>query len=250
MTAPLKRKILRRDLLIGSIITLPSPEVSEILSLSGVDWLFVDLEHSALSVRDAQAILQAAMPKTHCVIRVPSNDEAWIKQCLDIGAEGILVPQIRTPSDARRAVQFCKYPPEGSRSVGIARAQGYGAEFQQYVASANDEIAVILQIEHMEAVDNIELICDVSGFDALFVGPYDLSASMGKMGLTTDPDVQKAISHVTQCATQANIPLGIFGISEEAVIPYIENGYSLIAVGIDTMLLGEAAVKIIHVLKS
>jgi len=247
MTASFKRKIVRQDLLIGTIITLPSPEVSEILSLSGLDWLFVDLEHSALSVRDAQSILQAAMPKTPCVIRVPSNDEIWIKKCLDIGAAGILVPQIRTSSDAQRAVQLCKYPPKGSRSVGIARAQGYGAKFQDYVASANDEIAVILQIEHMDAVDNIEMICDVSGIDALFVGPYDLSASMGKMGLTTDPEIQKAISHVTQCATQANIPLGIFGISEESVKPYIENGYTLIAVGIDTMLLGEAAAKIIQI---
>jgi len=250
MKATLKKKILRHDLLVGTIISLSSPEVSEILSLSGLDWLFVDLEHSALSVREAQTILQAATPKTHCVVRVPSNDEIWIKKCLDIGAEGILVPQIRTRSDAQRAVQLCKYPPKGSRSVGVARAQGYGAKFQDYVASANDETAVILQIEHMAAVENIEMICNVSGIDALFVGPYDLSASMGKTGLTTDPDVKKAISHVTQCATRAGIPLGIFGVSEEAVKPYIENGYTLIAVGIDTMLLGEAAGKISNLLKS
>jgi 2-dehydro-3-deoxyglucarate aldolase/4-hydroxy-2-oxoheptanedioate aldolase len=250
MKASFKRKIVRQDLLIGTIITLPSAEVSEILSLAGLDWLFVDLEHSALSVRDAQTILQAAMPKTPCVIRVPSNDEIWIKKCLDIGAEGILVPQIQTPSDAERAVRFCKYPPEGSRSVGIARAHGYGPEFQEYIESANSEIAVILQIEHMDAVNNIERICNVSGIDALFIGPYDLSASMGKMGLTNDPDVQKTISHVTQCARRANIALGIFGVSEEAVKPYIENGYTLIAVGIDTMLLGEAAAKIICLLKS
>ena len=246
----LKRKIVRQDLLIGTIITLPSPEFSEILSRSGFDWLFVDLEHSALNVRDAQTILQAAMPKTACVIRVPSNDEIWIKKCLDIGAEGILVPQIRTFADAEKAVQRCKYPPGGTRSVGIARAQGYGTEFQEYVASANDEISVILQIENRDAVDNIERICEVPGVDALFVGPYDLSASTGKMGIISDPDVQKAISHVTRCASRFNMALGIFGLSEDAVKPYIEKGYTLIAVGIDTMLLAEAAANIIRPLKS
>jgi 2-keto-3-deoxy-L-rhamnonate aldolase RhmA len=249
MRTTLRTKILRQDLLIGTIITLPSAEISEILSLAGLDWLFVDLEHGALSVRDAQRILQAATPKTPCVIRVPSNDETWIKKCLDIGAEGVLVPQIRTPSDAERAVRFCKYPPEGSRSVGIARSHGYGTIFQEYIESANSDIAVILQIEHMDAVNNIEKICNVSGIDALFIGPYDLSASMGKMGLTNDPDVIKAISRITQCARRANIPLGIFGINEEAVKPYMESGCTLIAVGIDTVLLGETAAKIIRLLK-
>jgi 2-keto-3-deoxy-L-rhamnonate aldolase RhmA len=202
-----------------------------------------------MNVRDAQTILQASRQKTACVVRVPSHDENWIKKCLDVGADGILVPQIRTSAEAELAVKRCKYPPEGFRSVGIARAQGYGAKFQEYVASANQEIAVVLQIENQEAVDNIEQICNVPGIDALFVGPYDLSASMEKIGLINDSDVKRAISHVTQCAMKSNITLGIFGASEESVKPYIENGYTLIAVGIDTMLIGEAAAKIIGRLK-
>jgi 2-keto-3-deoxy-L-rhamnonate aldolase RhmA len=180
---------------------------------------------------------------------VPANDETWIKKCLDIGASGIIVPQIMTFEDAAYAVRCCKYPPQGTRSIGISRAQGYGAEFQDYVASANNDIAVILQIENRSAVDHIEEICNLPGIDALFVGPYDLSAGMGKTGLTTDPEVQNAISQVKHCADRAGIPLGIFGVSEEALKPYIENGYSLIAAGIDTMIFGEAAGRLAHFLK-
>lgn len=241
MTLSLRHKLVQRNRLIGSIVTLPSPEVAEILSRSGFDWLFVDLEHSALSVKDAQSILQAVASQTPCVVRVPSNEEVWIKKCLDIGADGLMVPQIRTPSDARRAVQLCKYPPMGERSVGIARAQGYGARFQEYVAAANDGIAVILQIEHVDAVANIEEILGVDGIDCLFVGPYDLSASMGKIGRVGDDDVRQAIARVKGCADRAAVATGIFGATPKAVQPYINDGYSLIAVGIDTMLIGESA---------
>ena len=249
MTTSFKKKLIRGDLLYGTIITLPATEIVEIFSQAGLDWLFVDLEHSAMSIRDAQALLQTAGARTPCLVRVPANDEIWIKKALDIGAAGIIVPQVNRAEDAERAVQLCRYPPGGARSVGIARAQGYGTGFQEYVASANDEITVIIQIEHIDAVENISEILKVPGLDGLFIGPYDLSASMGKTGLTTDPAVQKAISQVKKCAGRADVPIGIFGATPEAVEPYIQAGYTLIAVGIDTMLLGKAAREIITSLK-
>jgi 2-dehydro-3-deoxyglucarate aldolase/4-hydroxy-2-oxoheptanedioate aldolase len=245
MKKSFRKQLAQRERLIGTLITLPSPEISEILSSAGFDWLFVDLEHSAMSVKDAQSILQAADASVACAVRVPINDEVWFKKCLDIGADGIIVPLIQTAEAAEYAVRSCKYPPEGSRSVGIGRAHGYGPDFQDYVASANEDIAVILQIEHISAVDNIESIVKVPGIDALFVGPYDLSASMGKMGQVTDPEVVDAIQKVKMCADQANIPMGIFGATVDAVQPYVESGYTLIAVNIDTMLLGGAAKQII-----
>ena len=244
MASSFRQQLAQRQRLVGTLITLPSLEISEILSSSGFDWLFVDLEHSAMSVKDAQAILQAAHANAACVVRVPTNDEVWFKKCLDIGADGIIVPLIKTAEAAADAVRCCKYPPEGTRSVGIGRAHGYGPNFQGYVSSANEEIAVILQIEHIDAVNNIDAIVNVPGIDALFVGPYDLSASMGKMGQVADPDVLDAIQKVKACADQANIPLGIFGATVDAVTPYIEAGYTLIAVSIDTMLLGGAAKEI------
>jgi 2-keto-3-deoxy-L-rhamnonate aldolase RhmA len=244
-----KANLARHQLLVGTIITLPSRAIAENYGLSGFDWLFVDLEHSAMNIADAQAILQAAAPQTPCVIRVPAIEDVWFKKTLDIGAAGIIVPNVRTTGEVERAVQLCKYPPAGTRSVGIARAQGYGDRFQEYLASANDAIAVIIQIEHVDAVQHIEDIVRVSGIDSLFIGPYDLAASMGKMGRPADPEVQDAILRVKRAAETVKRPLGIFAPTAEAVQPYIQTGYTLIAVGIDTLLLGDAAKNITALLK-
>ena len=181
-------------------------------------------------------------------IRVPSNDGVWIKKALDIGAAGIIYRMLHNGRSRARG-PLCKYPLKGCGSVGIARAQSYGDKFQEYVSSANDDIAVIIQIEHIDAVENIQNLIKVPGIDSLFIGPYDLSASMGKMGQTTDNEVQNAISRVKQHAEKANIPLGIFGPTAEAVAPYIQSGYTLIAVGIDILLLGAAAKDITASLK-
>ena len=249
MNRTFKQKLVGGELLVGSVITLSSPEISEIFSDVGFDWLFIDLEHSALGFKEAQVLLQSALPQTTCLIRVPSLDEMWVKKALDIGSSGVIIPQIKTAEQVARVVQLCKYPPQGTRSVGIARAHGYGQKFQEYVSTANDQTAIVIQIEHIEAVKNIEAIVSVPGIDCLFIGPYDLSASMGKTGLTTDPEVQNAIEQVKQAAQQAQIPLGIFGTTASAVQPYIQDGYRLIAVGMDASLLGNAAKTIVNTLK-
>jgi len=240
-TSPFKTSVTRQDLLIGTLQTLPSPEITEVLCSAGFDWLFVDLEHGAMGIGDAQTILQAAAPQMPCLLRVPVNDETWIKKALDIGAAGIIVPQVRTAEEAQQAVRCCRYPPEGLRSVGIARAHGYGERFQDYMASANDAIVVVIQIEHVDALAHLPAILDVTGVDAIFVGPYDLAASMGKMGRPDDADVVAAIGRVTTGAGKKDVPLGIFGATADAVKPYIDQGYSLIAVGMDTLLLSRAA---------
>ena len=250
MDSTFKHKLVQKDLLIGTIVTLAATEIAEIYSQCNFDWLFLDLEHSSLTIKDAQNILQTVTPKTPCLIRVPTVDEIWIKKALDIGATGIIMPQIQTAEAATLAVQLSKYPPEGIRSVGISRAQVYGSKFETYMTTANTQIAVIIQIEHINAVHNIENILRVPGIDGIFIGPYDLSASMGKTGQVTDPEVQKAISVVRKQALAANIPLGIFAASAEAATPFIENGYTLIAVGIDTMLIVNTAQEIINQLKS
>jgi 2-dehydro-3-deoxyglucarate aldolase/4-hydroxy-2-oxoheptanedioate aldolase len=172
---------------------------------------------------------------------VPSGDEVWIKKALDIGPAGIIIPQVQTAEDVKKVVQLCKYPPEGIRGVGIARAQGYGEKFQEYVSSANENTAVIIQIEHKNAVKNIEGIIKVKGIDCLFIGPYDLSTSMDKAGQIADPEIQDAIRQVRETADREGISLGIFGVTADDVRPYILDGYTLIAVGVDTMLLSKAA---------
>ena len=201
MTLSFRQRLKRGDTLIGSLLQMPLPECAEIFVQAGYDWLFVDMEHSPMDARAALNILTAVDSRVPCVVRVPWNDEAYIKKALDIGATGIIVPLVNTVEDARLAVARCKYPPAGIRSVGITRAQRYDLTFDDYMQRANEDIAVIVQIEHVKAVSNIEGILDVPGIDGVFVGPFDLSGSMDKPGKINDPEVQAAIQRVVQaCA--------------------------------------------------
>jgi 2-keto-3-deoxy-L-rhamnonate aldolase RhmA len=223
------------------MVTLPSPEVTEVLASVGFDWLFLDAEHGALSARDLQALLQAAGPALSCVVRIPAVGEIPIKQALDVGAAGIIAPQVNSAATAEQVVGWAKYPPAGRRGVGVARAHGYGRRLADYLTTANERLAVIVQAEHIDAVGQIEAIVAVPGVDAVLVGPYDLSASLGRPGAVDHPDVVAAIDRVTAVCRQAGMPLGIFGVSAEAVRPYMAKGYTLIVAGIDTLLLGQAA---------
>ncbi len=235
------------ETLLGSIVTLPSPEVAELFSRAGFDWLFVDTEHAPLDPLAAQGLLQAA--RCPCLVRVPSGEEAVIKKALDIGAAGVVVPQVNTAADAARIVSYCRYPPRGSRGVGIVRAQGYGLDFKQYVAGANDSIIVMLQIEHFEAVNNIDAIVRVPGVDALMIGPYDLSGTMGRLGDVNHPEVEQAIERVRTACAAAGMKLGIFAATAEGMQPYVRKGYSLPIAGMDLMLLGAAAKALVQALK-
>jgi 2-dehydro-3-deoxyglucarate aldolase len=244
-----RKKLLNGDLSVGTMVTLKSPEVSEILSQVGFDWLFIDAEHAPFSTRDMQSILQS-VGETPCLIRLASDSEVEIKKALDIGAAGIIVPQVNTAEQAEQVVRMARYYPEGNRGVGIGRAHGYGLKFQDYINKANDEITVVVQAEHIEAVNNIHSISEVPGIDAVLVGPYDLSASMGKLGKIENPDVVSAIDKVTKVCLDAGIQLGIFGVSAEAVIPYIEKGYTLIVAGVDTLMLAKSAQALLKNLKN
>lgn len=228
--------------MIGVIISLPSPDIAEALSRCGFDWLFIDMEHGSIDFSVLSDLLRAAQPATPCAIRIPAIDEVWTKRCLDLGADGLIVPQIRTPEEAHRIVRWSKYPPQGERSVGIARAHGYGAAFTDYVARANDDVAVILQVEHIEAIRQIDSLLSVAGVDAVFVGPYDLSASMGRIGQVDDPEVTGAVDRVREASRAAGMPTGIFAPSIPAARAHASSGDTLLAVGIDIQMLAEAAV--------
>jgi 2-keto-3-deoxy-L-rhamnonate aldolase RhmA len=177
---------------------------------------------------------------------VSEKSEAAIKKMLDIGADGIIAPQVNNADEARQIVQWCKYPPQGVRGVGLARAQGYGLDFASYVESANDDIAVIIQAEHVDAVNNIEDIVKVEGIDAVFIGPYDLSASMNKMGAIDDAEVVAAIDLVTRACQQNNIALGYFGVDADSVKPYIDKGYKLICTGVDAGFVTHGAQQVLQ----
>ncbi|MGH8547539.1 MAG: HpcH/HpaI aldolase family protein [Methylococcales bacterium] len=236
-----RQKLLRRETLVGTMITLPSPEVVEIMVDLGFDWLFIDCEHAPFDSRVAQSLLQAAGDRCPCVIRVPCGQDVWIKKMLDIGAAGIIVPQVNSPEQAYLAIQSCKYPPQGTRGVGLGRAHRYGAKFSEYLNNANNDIAVILQAEHIDAVHCIDEITSLPGIDAILIGPYDLSASLGKTGNVDDPEVVEAIDKVRDTCLKREIPLGYFGVSPAAVKPYMEQGYTLITVGVDVLFARSSA---------
>lgn len=249
MTDTFRSRLRRGDRLNGLILAIDSPEVVEMMSAVGFDWFFIDGEHSPLTPAALQRLIMAA-GDVPCVVRVPAHDEFWIKQVLDSGAAGIIAPMVNTAAQARTVVGRSKYPPQGTRGVGTSRALGYGYGIADYVARANDEIAVIVQAEHIEAVHNIEAIAATPGVDALFVGPFDLSLSMGKAGQVDDPEVVAAIATVEAAGRARGLPLGYFGVTPEAVQVWMQRGFMLIACGVDMMMLGSKAREVLARLHS
>jgi 2-keto-3-deoxy-L-rhamnonate aldolase RhmA len=229
-----------RKTLIGTVVTFSLPEVTEVLSGAGFDWLFLDAEHGPLDTLALQRLVMGA-GSTPCLVRLAASSEVEVKKALDIGAAGIIAPQVNSAEQAAQVVRWAKYSPQGIRGVGAARAHGYGLAFKEYLATANDHTVVVVQAEHGDAVSNIEAIVQVAGIDAVLVGPNDLAASLGHLGDLAHPDVAAAIDRVTEVCRRAGMPLGIFGMNPAAVKPYLDRGYALIVCGVDTVLLGTAA---------
>ena len=241
MTLSFRKRLQTGDVLIGALLQMPLPEVAECFVHAGYDWLFIDLEHSPMDPREALDILTAVDSRIPCVVRVPWNDEANIKKALDIGATGIILPLVNTAEDARRAVGWCKYPPKGVRSVGVTRAQRFDLDFDAYMQRANEDIAVIVQIEHIEAVKNIEGILDVMGIDGVFVGPFDMSGSMDLPGQINHPRVQDAIHKVITACEERDIARCIYAHTPGHAKTYMEQGYSVIGLCTDYIMLARTA---------
>lgn len=233
-------RLRRGDTLIGTLVGLNNSDVVELLAACGYDWLFIDAEHGPFLPGDTLPLLQAA-GNCPCLIRIPAADPVWVKKALDIGAAGIIVPQVHDADQARELVAAAKYSPAGERGVGLGRAHAYGREFESYLQRANNDTVVVLQAESRAAINNIKEIVAVDGVDAILIGPYDLSASLGHIGDVTHAEVRAAIDTVAESCQQAGVKLGIFGVSPEAVRPYMDNGFHLITVGVDSLFLGQAA---------
>ena len=249
MLVPFKSRLKQGDLLIGPLLTIPSTEIADIVAGLGFDWVWVEMEHSPISLGQAQQMMQAVGGRCACLVRSPWNDSVWIKRILDLGCDGIIIPQIKSAAAAEQAVSACRYPPHGIRSVGIARAQQYGLNFQPYVDQSDEALTIVLQVEHIDGVAEIDSILDVGGFDAVLIGPYDLSASMGLIGQTTHPDVQGAIEKIKAACRAREIPLGIFAAEVDTAKQQISNGVRLIALSTDALFLGLAAKRALTMLK-
>jgi 2-keto-3-deoxy-L-rhamnonate aldolase RhmA len=236
------RDALRSDKpIIGTLLTVASSEVAEALALMGFDWIFIDLEHGSLSIKDAQTAIQAVANRSHTLVRVPDGTLENIKRVLDTGCSGIIVPMVSSETYARKIVGLSKYPPLGERSVGLGRAQGYGLRFAEYLSSANDQTAVVIQIEHRDAIASVDQIVSVPGIDAVFVGPYDLSNSMGLVGQVSHPDVVAAIDRVRAACAKTDLAIGIYCSNADQARNEIKAGVKMVAVGTDIMHMANSA---------
>jgi 4-hydroxy-2-oxoheptanedioate aldolase len=226
---------------LGTFMALGSTLGAEQLAQVGFDWLVIDQEHGAIDASLTQSLLQAiSTTATVPLVRVPWNSGDWIKRALDAGAYGLVVPMVNTREDAEAAVRATRYPPLGSRSIGGSRTRLYGGA--DYVEHANDEILLMVQIEHKDAVANAREILSVPGIDGYFVGPGDLCASLG-LPNTWDPDFPEywaALDEVRAVARDLGVPGGIHA-SPGRVPAMIERGYQFIAIGFDISFMAQAA---------
>ena len=241
---PVKAAIQKGYPVFGAFVTIGHPTVAETLALSGVDFIWIEGEHAALSLPQILTLnLALSESKAVPIIRVPSNNHDTIKQYVDTGAMGIIVPYIKTAADAAKAVRALKYPPLGERGVGLGRATRYFIKIKPYLQRANRDVMVILMIETKAAVANIEAILQVPGIDMLSIGPFDLSASMGHLGQPQHPEVVGAIAKVEQAARKANIPLGISVPDKHTAYAMMARGYRFFVIGADVEYLYQSAKK-------
>ncbi len=241
--------IKRKELTFGSWITLGHPSIPEIMLGANFDWMVIDMEHSAIDISSAQELIQIIDLKGSTpLVRLTNNDPALIKRVMDAGAYGVLVPMVNTKEDAIKAVKAVKYPPIGSRSVGLARAQGYGKTFDEYKQWVNKNSIIIVQIEHIDAVRNIDEILSIKEIDGYIIGPYDLSASLGIPGDLKNEKVIAAEKKVLNAVKKHDKIAGIHVVQPDPdlVFKKISMGYNFIAIGTDFLFLGNACEKIMN----
>ena len=237
-----KQALQNKQAQIGLWLGLASPYSTEICAGAGFDWLLLDGEHAPNDVNSILAQLQviAAYPASHAIARVPMGHghlgEALIKQYLDIGVQTLLVPMVDTAAQAASLVSASRYPPQGIRGMGGARASLWG-RYPHYPHEANAQVCLLVQAETQTALDNLEAIAATDGVDGVFIGPADLSASMGHVANPGHPDVQKAIEAAIATIVRAGKAAGILTTDEALSRRYLDLGATFVAVGLDTNLL-------------
>ena len=242
----LLKKIRESELTVGSWITLAHPAIAEIMAKAGFDWLAVDLEHSVITIREAEELIRVInLSDVTPLVRLTSNNPDLIKRVMDAGSHGVIVPMVNTAEDAIKAVAAVKYPPIGLRGVGLARAQGYGNKFKEYLEWQKEGAIVIVQVEHIDAVNNLEDIFSVEGVDGYIIGPYDLSGSLGIPGQFEHPDFLAAMDRVQIVAKKMNMTGGIHIIEPQPdqLESRISEGYRFIAYSLDIRMLDVACRK-------
>lgn len=248
----LKEALMNGKTVFGPFLKFTDPAVVEIMGFAGFDFVIIDQEHGPISIQSAQDMIRAAESvNINPIIRVANNDESLILRALDIGAQGIEIPQINCKSDALRAVNSVKYSPQGDRGVcRYVRAANYSSMDKfKYFKSANKETMIIIHIEGVKGINNLDEILSVSGIDVVFIGPYDLSQSLGIPGKVNDSLVVEKMKEVVLKCKQHKIAVGTFADDVQTAKKWISLGVQYMSFSVDVGILYEASKSIMNELK-
>ncbi|KAI7823975.1 Pyruvate/Phosphoenolpyruvate kinase-like domain-containing protein [Kickxella alabastrina] len=242
----LKVKLQQRIPVFGVWLSIPSPVTARMLAQQGFDWACIDMEHTPTNPALMSEMIAAVASSGTCtpIVRVPSHSPEWFKWALDAGAQGIIVPMVNTAEEMRNAEQMCRYPPLGKRSMGAFLAPGMfnlrgPRAMNEYIERASRDILVIPQIESAEGVANLSGIIKAGGMDAIFIGPYDLSASM--RAAQQDIPYQDALAHVEKIAHDSDVPIGIYASSGMTAWKKLNEGYTMLVAASDIDCLASSA---------
>jgi len=251
--AILKEKLRKRDRLFAGWVSYAHPSITETLSRAGFDFIAIDMEHSTISVEQAQRIIAASQGGgVPCLPRPVSQSNDWFKPLLESGADGLLVQMVDTPQEVEQIIEYIKYPPIGNRSYGVNRAQWYGFDFEEYTSSWNESSTLIIQVESIKAVQDIDALLNFDEIDGVMVGPYDISGSLGVPGQLTHPLVIEASREVIKacerfgksCGTQVSNP------SVENISTLFDLGYTYAVLGSDLFVLWKWTESMYDLIKS
>lgn len=243
---PFKKALAAKQPQVGLWLSMADSYLAEVSATAGFDWLLVDGEHAPNDLRSTLAALQAVAPyRSQPVVRAVAGEVALVKQLLDIGARNLLIPMVDTAEQARRLVSATRYPPAGIRGVGsaVGRASRW-SQRTDYLDVADDEVCLLVQAETATALQNLEAICAVEGVDGVFIGPADLSASLGYRGKPGHPQVQAAIESAIQRIVESGKAAGILTGDNQLARRYLELGATFVATGVDVLLYANAARKL------
>lgn len=240
----LKEKINQGSLTLGAWLSIGDENIAEIFSNAGFDWVAIDLEHTSISISQTCKLIRVIeLAGSSPLVRIPSIDESLIKKVMDSGAHGIIIPMVNSAEELRTAIRATRYPPNGTRGVGLYRAQKYGHDFNGYLDWQSKNPIIVSQIEHIKALDNLDEIFSEKDLDAFMIGPYDLSCSMGTPGKFDDKDFKNTIERINNKAAEYNIPQGIHIVEPnlDQLDKTIKEGYKFIAYSVDQRILDVAS---------
>jgi len=253
MIGSLRDAFRKRKKLFAGWTSLGHPSITEIFSMSGVDFIGIDMEHSTISLAEAQQIIATAHSKNvACLPRISTHNEEQIKRLLDSGADGLIVPMVNTVEEVKQIIRWYKYFPVGKRSYGIARAQDYGFGFSKYTSTWNKRSSLIIQIESVTGVQNVEKLLSETEVDGVMIGPYDLSGTLGIPGQLQHPKVVEACRHVIEACKKRGVSCGtqLVQPDKESINKALKQGYTFIVLSSDVFLLWKWSENIQHLIKS